>query len=367
MSELMGVINLDHELDLLNELTYFRCGAAVPFAGRYRLIDFVLSNMANAEMKDIAVFVRRKYRSLMDHLGEGRPWDLDRKRGGLFVLPPDWNDTSDTSHGDLQHIRNNLDFFNRGKAKYILHSGSQHLCKVDFCEAFNYHKETGADVTLIYTKVDQLEPEHDPCLRLEIGEDGFVSNIHHEKDHPNVYMEMFIMEKKFFLEQVRHCIAHGDSYFFRDAIQKNHHNLKIAAYEYKGYHAVINSVESYYKNSLELLCPKNYTSLFKERPVNTKIKYEAPTKYLDSASVNNSLVANGCIIGGSVENSILFRGVKVQKGAKITNSIIMQKCVIGENAVIENVILDKDVNLPPDRMLVGDVKRPFVIAKSSTL
>ncbi|MBP2000920.1 glucose-1-phosphate adenylyltransferase [Paenibacillus shirakamiensis] len=367
MSDLMGVINLDYELDQLNELTYFRCGAAVPFAGRYRLIDFVLSNMTDAGVKDISLFVRRKFRSLMDHLGEGRPWDLDRKRGGLFILPPDWNDPSDTSHGDLQHIRNNLDFFNRGSAKYVLHVGSQHISKVDFCDVYRYHKEQGADVTLVYTKVEQLEPEHDPCLRLDVNEDGFVSSIHHERDHSNVYMEMFVMEKSFFLEQVRHCIAHGDSYFFRDAIQKNQHQLKIAAYEYKGYHAVINSVESYYKNSLDLLTPENYNSLFKDRSVNTKIKYEAPTKYLDSADVSNSLVANGCIIGGTVENSILFRGVRVHKGAKITNSIIMQKCVIGENAVIENVILDKDVNLPSNRMLVGDVKRPFVIAKSSTL
>lgn len=117
MSRLIGVINLDHELDQLKELTYFRCGAAVPFASRYRLIDFTLSNMMHAGVHDIALFIRRKYRSLLDHLGEGRPWDLDRRRGGLFILPPDWNDPTDASRGDLQHVHNNLDFFiaHRGK------------------------------------------------------------------------------------------------------------------------------------------------------------------------------------------------------------------------------------------------------------
>lgn len=112
MKQLMGVINLDHELDKLNELTYFRCGAAVPFASRYRLIDFVLSNMMRADLESVGLFVRRKYRSLMDHLGDGKSWDMNRKHGGLFILPPDWNDPTDTSLGDLQHYHNNLDLLN---------------------------------------------------------------------------------------------------------------------------------------------------------------------------------------------------------------------------------------------------------------
>lgn len=220
---------------------------------------------------------------------------------------------------------------------------------------------------MVYKQIDELQPEHDPCLRVELNDDNLVTNIHHEKHHPNVYLDIFIMEKKLFLEQVEHCIAHGESYFFRDAIQKNRHKFKISAYEYKGYHAVINSLESYYKNSLELLKQENYFGLFKENPVQTKIKYEAPTRYLDSASVSNSLVANGCVIAGSVENSVIFRGVQIRKGARIINSVIMQKCVIEENAVIENVIMDKDVHLSKDRILVGDSRRPFVIAKSSKI
>ncbi|OKP99921.1 glucose-1-phosphate adenylyltransferase subunit GlgD [Paenibacillus sp. P46E] len=367
MKELMGVINLDHELDQLNELTYFRCGAAVPFASRYRLIDFVLSNMMRAELESVGLFVRRKYRSLMDHLGDGKSWDMNRKHGGLFILPPDWNDPTDTSLGDLQHYHNNLDFFKRASAKYIVFSGSQHINTVDFQDVFQYHMEKGADVTLVYKKIDVLKPEHDPCLRVDVDEDNNVTEIHQEKDHHSVYLDIFIMEKKLFLEQVEYCIAHGESYFFRDAIQKNRHKFKISAYEYTGYHAVINSLESYYKNSLELLQQDNYFGLFKENPVQTKIKYEAPTRYLDSAEVSNSLVANGCIIAGTVENSVIFRGVQVRKGARIINSVIMQKCVIEENAVIENVIMDKDVQLSKDRILVGDSKRPFVIVKSSKI
>lgn len=367
MNDLIGVINLDDELDQLSELTYFRCGAAVPYAGRYRLIDFVLSNMTNAGIVDIALFVRRKYRSLMDHLGEGKSWDLDRNHGGLFILPPDWNDPTDNSLGDLQHVHNNLDFFRRSSGKYMVHSGSRHISKVDLREVFERHISSQADITLVYKRVSELRPEHEACIRLDVDESGIVTDIHQELDHHNLYMEIFIMDKYKYLDMVKDCIAHGKSNFFRDAVQGRMANLKIGAYEYTDYHAVINSVESYYANSLDLLNHERYEQLFKENEIRTKIKYEVPTKYLESSSVKQSLVANGCQIDGSVEGSILFRGVQVGKGARISNSIIMQKCVIEEDAVVENVIMDKDVHLSRGVTLIGDAKKPFVIAKSTQI
>ncbi|GAB6929313.1 glucose-1-phosphate adenylyltransferase subunit GlgD [Paenibacillus sp. JCM 10914] len=367
MRDLMGIINLEHERDVLNELTYFRCGAAVPFAGRYRLIDFVMSNMMHAGIQDIALFVRRKYRSLMDHLGEGRPWDMHRKRGGLFILPPDWNDDTDVSSGELRHIYNNLDFFERGPARYVVYSGSQHISTVDLKEVYDYHLEQGADVTLVYTKITPLKDEHRSCTRLDVNEDGMVTDIHYEQNHGGIYMELFVMEKSLFLEMADHCIAHGGSHFFRDGIMQNRHKLNIAGYEYQGYHAVINSVESYYRTSMNLLNPQTYNSLFRNQTVHTKIKYEVPAKYLNSADVCNALVANGCHIDGEVKNSILFRGVQVKRGASIHNSIIMQKCVIGENVRLENVILDKDVIISRDHKLQGDFRKPFVIAKDISI
>ncbi|WP_138493846.1 glucose-1-phosphate adenylyltransferase subunit GlgD [Paenibacillus pinistramenti] len=367
MKELIGVINLDDELDQLNELTYFRCGAAVPFAGRYRLIDFILSNMTNAGIVDIALFVRRKYRSLMDHLGEGKSWDLDRNHGGLFILPPDWNDPTDTSLGDLQHVHNNMDFFHRSSGSHMVHSGSRHISKVDLREVYKQHISSGNDVTLVYKKVEELRPEHEACLRIDVDEQGQVTDIHKELDHSNIYIEMFIIDKYKYLELVKDCIAHGKNQFFRDAIQENRDRLKIGAYAYDGYHAVINSVESYFANSMDLLNRENYTELFRDQPISTKIKYEVPTRYTENAEVKNSLVANGCTIAGQVENSILFRGVQIGKGARISNSILMQKCVIEDNAVIENVIMDKDVHLSRGVTLMGDTRKPFVIAKSSQI
>ncbi|RXI98662.1 glucose-1-phosphate adenylyltransferase subunit GlgD [Anaerobacillus alkaliphilus] len=366
--EIMGVINLDNEQDFLNELTYFRCGAAVPFAGRYRLIDFVISNMTHAGMTDIAVFTRKKYRSLMDHLGKGKSWDLDTKYGGLFILPPDWNDPTDISKGDLQHFHNNLDYFYRGKAEYVLVSGSQHICTVDYQEVYEHHLKTGADVTVIYKKVEMLEPEHKHCRKLETSDEGRVIKVTNEEYNNNVYMNMYLVSKKLLLQLVEYGIAHGATHFFNDCIASETANLNVQAFEYKGVYSVVNSVQSYYKNSLQILNPDFYRELFfSEQTILTKVKNEPPARYLQGSVVSNSLVGNGCIIEGTVENSILFRGVVVKKGAVIKNSIVMQRCDIQENSILENVILDKDVTLTEGKRLIGNEQMPFVIPKQKVI
>lgn len=365
---MLGIINLDHEQDFLNELTYFRCGASVPFAGKYRLIDFVLSNMVYSQITDVAIFARRKYRSLMDHLGEGKAWNLDRKRGGLFILPPDWNDPTDISQGDLQHFHNNLDFLHRGTGKYILISGSQHLCHIDFQQVCAYHRQTGADVTVVYKEVEDVEEEHKSLFRLGVNRDGRVLGFSNDCANRNVCMNMYILEKKLLLDLVAKSIAYGANNFFRDGIINNLSKLNVYGYAYEGFLAVINSIESYYKHSLNLLNPEMYHALFpQERLIYTKTKDEAPAKYLENACVSNSMVANGCVIEGTVENSILFRGVHVHKGTHIKNSIIMQRCTVEENTVLEHVILDKEVYLSGDRTLIGASEKPYVVAKRKVM
>ncbi|MED4161391.1 glucose-1-phosphate adenylyltransferase subunit GlgD [Halalkalibacterium halodurans] len=368
MKSLMGVVNLDHDQDLLHELTYFRSVAGVPFGGRYRMIDFVLSNMVNSGIQDIAVFARNKYRSLMDHLGTGAPWDLNRKRGGLFILPPDWNDPTDISKGDLRHFHNHRDFFHRGNADHVLVSGSQFISKVDYEDAFKRHQETKADVTVLYKKVDQLEPEDRYRMKLEFDSFGNVKSITNDEMNPNLYMQMYIIRKDLLLELLNHCIGYHKQDLFVDGIMSNLNELAIRAYEYKGYLSIISSVASYYKHSMNLLKPEIYQSLFLAgSPIYTKIKDEPPAKYVNGSEVSNSLVANGCVIEGHVENSILFRGVYVAKGVSIKNSIIMQRCYIHEDTHLDHVILDKDILISPNRQFAGAPEQPFVIAKRKAM
>ena len=364
MNRIAGIINLDEEQDVLDELTYFRCGAAVPFAGRYRMIDFTISNMINSRIDSIAIFARSKYRSLMDHLEQGKAWDLDRQQGGLFILPPDWNDPTDISRGDLKHFHNNMDFINRVQADYLLISGSQNICNINFQEVLKEHKASNADVTVIYKKVDELYPEHRFAHKLTVDEQNRVTDIHNAQQNQNVYMNMFLLKKSYLYSLVEDCIACGKSNLFLDAIKAKSKEIHIHAHEYKGVHALINSVESYYRNSAKLLNETEHDGLFKEEsPIFTKIKNETPTKYFPGSNVQKTLVASGCVIEGQVEDSILFRGVKVGKGAVIKNSIIMQKCTIESGAVLENVILDKECKISFNRMLIGAKEKPFVVAK----
>ncbi|MDT8862068.1 glucose-1-phosphate adenylyltransferase subunit GlgD [Alkalihalobacillus sp. MEB130] len=368
MEKLIGVIHLDGEMDFLKELTYFRCGAAVPFGSRYRMIDFVLSNMVNSQIQDIAVFARQKYRSLMDHLGTGKPWDLDRKRGGLFILPPDWNDPTDFSRGDLQHFHNNRDFFTRGLGEYVLVTGSHHICNIDYRKVFQKHLDSGADVTAIYQSVSELEPEHCTEKKLELDEDGNVINITTDATNHHLFMDMYILKKSLLLELVDYCIARKKDNLLLDGIIANLDRLTVASYHYTGYLAVINSVESYYKHSMSLLNVDVYTQLFLNRkPIYTKSKDEPPTKYAKGATTKRSLLANGCVIEGTVENSILFRGVHVHKDAVVRNSIIMQRCEIQKGTLLENVILDKDIIISPDRTFIGAAENPYIIAKRKVL
>ncbi|MFB4163696.1 glucose-1-phosphate adenylyltransferase subunit GlgD [Alteribacillus sp. JSM 102045] len=368
MTGMMGVVNLDSEFDFLQELTYFRCGAAVPFAGRYRLIDFTLSNMCNAGIHEIAVFTRNKYRSLTDHLGTGAEWDLDRKRGGLFILPPDWNDPSDVSKGDLQHFHNNRDFFSRGTPQYICVSGSQFISNIPVQKAFRHHLQTEADVTLITKTFPVLEKEHNHCLKVEYDEQGWVTAFTNDKTNPTVYSGMYIIGKKLFLDLVEECISRGKSNLFQDGIKNSLNKLHVQTYHHNGYSSVINSLESYYKYNMRLLDSENYRKLFfTDQLIYTKVKDEPPAKYNSHIEVKNSLIANGCVVKGEVVNSILFRGVKVDRGAKIKNSIIMQRCHIKEGAELEDVVIDKDVTVSEKRTLIGAKEQPYAIAKRSSI
>ncbi|UOQ86192.1 glucose-1-phosphate adenylyltransferase subunit GlgD [Gracilibacillus salinarum] len=367
MKTMIGLINLEHEYDFLNELTYFRCGAATPFAGRYRLIDFTLSNMTKSYMNEIAIFAKHKYRSLIDHLGSGADWDLNKRHGGLFILPPQWHDPHDVSKGDLRHFRNNWDFFERCKSEYVLISGSQFISNMHYNHLFEQHLGSGADVTILTSQYD-LKPEHTSCLKVEADDQGNVTAFTNDTKNNHVYTGVYLLRKSLLYSLMEECIANNKSNFFLDGIQNNLDRLKIQVYNYQGYSMIVNSIDSYYRQNLSLLDSDNYQQLFPNgERVYTKIGNQPPTKYNSSAKIAKSLIATGGIINGEVENSILFRGVKVGKGAKIKNSIILQHCKIEDGAHIENVILDKDVTVTEDQLLKGAKEQPFIIAKRSTV
>ncbi|MGJ9460544.1 glucose-1-phosphate adenylyltransferase subunit GlgD [Oceanobacillus sp. CF4.6] len=368
MEKMMGLINLDHEHYVFNELAYFRNNASLPFGGRYRMIDFALSNMVNSEIHEVAVFVRNKYRSLLDHIGTGENWELDRRNGGLFILPPDWNDPSDSSKGDLRFFHNNRDYFHRSKSRYVLISGSQFISNSDYKNAFKSHMERNADVTLISADVGEVQPEHYPYFRIEADDSGWVENITHDQKNSKLFTGVYIINKDLLLDLVDECIAYNKDNFFVCGIKDKLADLKIQKYDHEGYSAFVNTIESFYKQNMNLLKEENYRELFfNKNLVRTKISNNPPVKYCEHAEVNDSLLANGCVIDGAVEGSMLFRGVNVKSGATVKNSIIMQRCTIEEGVYLENVILDKDVYVSKGQKIIGSKEKPYVVAKRQVI
>lgn len=368
MKKMIGLINLDHEYHVFNELTYFRNSASIPFGGRYRMIDFTLSNMVNSNINEVAIFARNKYRSLLDHLGTGENWDLDRRNGGLFILPPDWNDPSDRSQGDLRFFHNNRDYFHRSQSDYVLISGSQFVSNSDYKDAFKYHLEQEADVTLITTDVKKILPEHYPYFRVEANQKGQVTEITNDQSNSELFTGVYIINKDLLMKLVDECIAYHKDNFFVCGVKDKLADLKIQRYEHSGYSAFINSIESFYRQNMNLLEEDNYRDLFfGNNLIRTKISSNPPVKYRKGSEVKHSLLANGCVVDGRVEESILFRGVSVHPGATVKNSIIMQRCTIEEGVHLENVILDKDVHVSKGQKIIGSKEKPYVVAKRQVI
>lgn len=366
---MMGVINLIHEADEMGALTANRCLATVPFGGRYRLIDFVLSSMVNSGIPRVAVFAHTKYRSLIDHLGSGANWDLHRKRSGLFVLPPALEDQTDFGKGDLYHFYRNRDYFARSPADYVVISRSHMVCNVNFAKVLEQHRETGADITVVCKR----EPDGVPGLarKARVNDAGRIVEM---QDHFGrlasdiVSMEMYVLSKELLVDLVETSLAQGRDHFVRHAILSRLGQLNVHAYMHEGVLGVVNNIAAYYHHSMELLQPDVWRELFfRPGAIYTKVKDEPPTHYRTGANVSHSLVANGCDIEGTVSNSILFRGVKVARGAVVRNSIIMQNGIIGENGVLDNCILDKEVEIRADQQLKGAADMPFLAVKRKVI
>lgn len=368
--DLMGIINLSENEEKIQDLTLNRPIAAIPFGGRYRVIDFTVSNMVNSGIQRVAIFTRHKFRSLQDHLGPGKYWSLDRKRDGLFMLHPmvDYS-SSVRRYGDIENFKDNLGFIRESKQEYVLITRSYMIANIDFTPALEAHKATGADVTMICKHITdgQSASQYIGLDVLEVddlmGVKGVGINFGAKKEYC-LSMEMYIMKKSLLIDIITNAYQSGSTDFLKQAVLARFSEMKVNAFPYSGPALCINSINSYYKANMDLLSRQMYQQVFNGHGlIYTKIKDEPSTFYAPTSSVVNSIVANGCIIEGTVENSILFRGVHVKKGAIVRNAIIMQDSVIGETAHLNYVIADKNVIVGDKKLLMGDGGVPFVIKK----
>ena len=364
-NNVLGIIYSNMYDECLNEITGLRTMGSVPFAGRYRLIDFALSNMVNSGIEKVGVVTKSNYQSLMDHLGTGKPWDLSRKTEGMFILPP-FSSTSNTGHykSRIEMLSGIMSFIARSTEEYILFSDCNSVMNIDIDDLMDFHVDKEADITVVY-KNGEI-PKLDNTMVFEMDADKRVNSIAispNAKDKVNYSLNMILMKRSLLQRIIGEADSLNYTSFERDILQANVEKLRIYAYGID-FARTIDSLQSYFNVSMELLDPKNCEDLFsKDRPIYTKVRDDMPTIYGLGSKVKNSLVASGCIIKGEVENSILFRGVRVEKGAVIKNSIVMQGGYIASGASLNYTITDKSVAVTANKTLSGAENYPVFVGK----
>ncbi|MBR5614642.1 MAG: glucose-1-phosphate adenylyltransferase subunit GlgD [Clostridia bacterium] len=367
----MGLIFSGNPEVNLGELMKVRSLAAVPVGGRYRIIDFMLSNMVNSGIVNVGITTGYKHRSLSDHLGSGKAWDMARKQNGLFILsPPENLDITPRTLEGIDFIDSAMSYLNRSRQEYVMLSDCNTICNIDFDEVIKFHFEKEADITVVCAEAGELTPkELSKNIMLETEEDGRVSDIqvYPKKQNSNLaYMHIFFIKKDFLIDLVGDCLAHDKHSISKDILLANVEKRRIYAYKYEGYRKTIDSIKSFYQFNLELLNSDIRHEVFgtdDSRSIHTKVKDSVPTKYGRDAEVKNSFVADGCCIEGRVENCIIFRGVKIGKNSVVKNSIIMQNSRIMDGCCVENAIFDKEVILCNGKKLVGQITYPLCIGK----
>ena len=371
-ADALGIIFPNSYDSLVPELVAERLMASIPFAGRYRMVDFILSSMVNCGIDNVSIIVRKNYHSLMDHLGSGREWDLARKNGGLNIVPPFAEKTVKIYNGRVEALASIVDFLRDQKEKYVVMSDANTAVNFDFKAMLNAHIASGADVTVAYkaealprSAVESNNIHQDLYYTLDI-EDGRVKELHiNEKadDIQNFSLNIYIIDREMLIEQIRNAYVHGYIYYERDILAPQIKTLNVQAFEFTGYTARICDMKGYFDENMKLLDSANLDALFSPSPIYTKIRDDNPTRYIEGANVKNIMAADGCVIEGQVENSILFRGVKVARGAKVKNCVLMQDTVIEEGASVEYMITDKDVTITAGKEMKGTDTYPVYVAK----
>lgn len=370
MNGLHGIIFSYEKRDDLRELTEQRIAASIPFGGRYRAVDFALSNLMNANVSDVGIVLHGQYQSLLDHLGTGKDWDLSRKRGGLKILPPfaysrQWGEGGDSFRGKMEALGGVRTYLDEIRQDYVALLDGDLVVNLPLSEILEEHIRSGADVTAVCGR-DSFRVENGTYF--EVGSDGRVSEVLYHLHTPRGYrgLEVYILSAQMLRDTVDNCVSHDKYSWRRDVLQARVHELNIRAYIWGGYAAQIRSVQEYYDRSMQLLDPAIRGDLFcPQRPIRAKSADKASSYIGPKGRCANSLVSDGCKVEGTVENSILFPGVVVEEGAQIRNCVLFRDTVVRRNAELAHIIADKNVEILADRTLIGHSSYPLVLAKGS--
>ena len=362
-SNIMGIVFANKHDHLIRELTASRAMGSVPFGGRYRLIDFSISNMVNANISKVGVVTNANYHSLMDHVGTGKAFDLARKKGGLYILPPNLYRAGNAPCSSLEQLIGVRNFIASAVEEYVFLCEADVVSNFDLKKMYRNHLSSGADITI--GSVKGAAPSGDDVMELKADESGKITEIlisPEAKKDCLWSLGCYIIKRDLLIELIDEASSHSRTAMNRDIFQRHVDTLHIQSYEIEGYVAVIDSTQTYIRANMDLLKAENRNALLRrDYPVMTKVRDEAPVRYGLKSRVKNALIADGSVVEGEVENSVIFRGVKIGKGAVVKNCVLMQGTVVGDNAHLEYVCTDKNVTIGNDRELKGsDTYQVFI-------
>lgn len=371
MIRTLGIISTNYRIGAKERLTESRPISAVPFGGRYRLLDFAMSNMVNAGIRTVGVVLPYNMRPLLDHIAAGKSWNLDRHSGGLFMLPAATPALkARTQMFCIKDILANIEFLTASDSDFVIITGSNNVANMDLGKIVDTHEKSGADITLVYKNGFQANSKVE--AKLEMIETGQVCRIARTfdeeiSDSQAVFADVFVFNRILLMNLVNTC-TNTEFRDLLDVVGFNLEEYKVMGVEFKGYMKQIFTVSDYHQASLELLNPEVKKEIFDgEDKIITKIKDSPPTQYDDHAQVQHALISSGCRVDGEITNSIIFRNVTLKENCQVMNSVIMQNCVVGEYSILENVILDKGVKIPERTVLRAQGTTPIYVPKGTVI
>lgn len=371
MSKALGIVNFAANNIWVDGLSEYRPIGAFSFLGRYRVIDFPISNMSNSGLNQIQVYVRRKPRSLAEHLGTGRHYNINSKRGKVHLLFSESEVQDDMYNTDISAFMDNLEIIERNHCPYVVIAPSYMIYTANFDSLLQTHIESGADVTLLYHSVDNAKEHFLFCNTLNLNKQKGVLSIEPNRGNAknrNIFMDTYIMAKDIFIDLIKKAKKTSSVFTLSDIVDMECSELDIRGVAHRGYFAAITDFKSYYDANISLIDYKSATSLFDEEwPIYTRTNDSCPTQYFDNSDVKASVVSNGCLIEGTIENSVIGRGCTIKKGAVVKNSVLLPDVIISENAHIENMVIDKHAKIVHIKDIVAEPEKPGYVKRSDTL
>ena len=371
MGKAFGIINFGGNHVHVKGLQDHRPLGAFSFLGRYRAIDFPISNLSNSGIDQIQVYVRRQPRSLVEHIGTGRHYNINSKRGKLYKMFADNSVGDDIYNNDISSFAKNIDCIKSMHEPYVVIVPSYMIFVQDFKLLLKKHIESGADITTLYHEVDNADTAYPNCFTLDINRQNGVLGIepnHGNEARKNIFMDTYIMKKELFLELIEKAQAYSSLYTLIDIVNEECKDLDIRGISHKGYFATITDFKSYFDANISLIDFDNAESLFDPSwPIYTKTNDSCPTQYFASANVSDSVISNGCLIEGNIHHSVIGRGCVIEKGAVIENSVILPGAVISEDAHIVNQVVDKKAKILHKKEIIADIDNPGYIKRGDVL